>query len=155
MKWVPNWRKILSQTGGRQKWGNCGSNMKRKLVSAVDTGCLGVSFANDVPNTSGLMQFLCKIRLQSQIWPFLGVRSTNPLSRASGLGKLTNPGPSISKNQMLITNMRLPYCLSKTTRLLMNPGGGGLVPRESWISTSVRFLTRSLNSCPPTDNERK
>ena len=50
--------------------------------------------ANDVPNTSGLMQFFRKIRLQSQIRPFLGVRSTNPLSRASGLGKLTRPRPS-------------------------------------------------------------
>ena len=90
MNWVPNWRLNLSQTGGWKKNGDCGSNIKQKLVSAVDTDSLGVWLANDVPNTSGLMQFFRKIRLQSQIRPFLGVRSTNPLSRASGLGKLTS-----------------------------------------------------------------
>ena len=94
MNWVPNWGLNLSQTGGWQKWGDCGSNIKQKLVSAVDTDSLGVWLANDVPNTSGLMQFFRKIRLQSQIRPFLGVRSTNPLSRASGLGKLTRWCPA-------------------------------------------------------------
>ena len=88
MIWVPNWRLNLSQTGGWKKNGDCGSNIKQKLVSAVDTDSLCVWLANDVPNTSGFMQFFRKIRLQSQIRPFLGVRSTNPLSRASVLRKL-------------------------------------------------------------------
>ena len=103
MNWVPNWRLNLSQTGGWKKNGDCGSNIKQKLVSAVDTDSLCVWLANDVPNTSGFMQFYCKIRLQSQIRPFLGVRSTNPLSRASGLGKLTRHGGVFKAPQLFPT----------------------------------------------------
>ena len=63
--------------------------MKRKLVSAVDTGYLGVSFANDVPNTSGLMQFFAKLGSKVKLDRFWGFVPPTHFLRASGLGKLT------------------------------------------------------------------
>ena len=130
MNWVPNWRLNLSQTGGWKKNGDCGSNIKQKLVSAVDTDSLCVWLANDVPNTSGFMQFFRKIRLQSQIRPFLGVRSTNPLSRASGLGKLTRTEPGSLHQKAQISSPGIPRH-----------------PANLWISSGGRYLDWLCTDC--------
>ena len=78
-----------TQIGGREKCDFCVYNMEEKLVFPVDTCYLCVSDSNDVPNPVVWMHFWREKRLQSRIGRSEGLRSTNPLSRASGFGKLT------------------------------------------------------------------
>ena len=97
MKQVPNRRKRESQIGGREKCDFCVYNMEEKLVFPVDTCYLCVSDSNDVPNLVVTMHFRQEKRLERRIGRSQGFRSTNPLPRASGLGKLTtgDHGPLI------------------------------------------------------------
>ena len=90
MKRVPNRRKRESQIGGREKCDFCVYNMEEKLVFPVDTCYLCVSDSNDVPNLVVTMHFRQEKRLERRIGRSQGFRSTNPLPRAIGLGKLTN-----------------------------------------------------------------
>ena len=89
MKRVPNRRKRESQIGGREKCDFFVYNMEEKLVFPVDTCYLCVSDSNDVPNLVVTMHFRQEKRLESRIGRSQGVRSTDPLSKASGSGKLT------------------------------------------------------------------
>ena len=91
MKRVPNRRKRESQIGGREKCDFCVYNMEEKLVFPVDTCYLCVSDSNDVPNLVVTMHFRQEKWLESRIGRSQGVRSTDPLPRASGLGKLITP----------------------------------------------------------------
>ena len=85
MKRVPNRRKRESQIGGREKCDFFVYNMEEKLVFPVDTCYLCVSDSNDVPNLVVTMHFRQEKRLESRIGRSQGVRSTDPLPRASGL----------------------------------------------------------------------
>ena len=103
MKRVPNRRKRESQIGGREKCDFCVYNMEEKLVFPVDTCYLCVSDSNDVPNLVVTMHFRQEKRLESRIGRSQGVRSTDPLSKASGSGKLTRccPPPGWAETNFL------------------------------------------------------
>ena len=80
MKQVPNRRKRESQIGGRENCNYCVYNIERKLVLPLDVGYLYMSDSYDVPSLVVTMHFRPEKQLQSRIWRFQGVRSTDPLS---------------------------------------------------------------------------
>ena len=65
----------------------------RETCFTVDNCYLCVSDSNDVPNLVVTMHFRQEKRLERRIGRSQGFRSTNPLPRAIGLGKLTIAQP--------------------------------------------------------------